>query len=127
METEELKITNPSENSDKPERKKYSPLPDDAPRNKLNRKTRPKLLTKSVLIYMTPADLYNLQRNAEKAGFPSYSSYVRFLGSLVVNEDSLIVNIPKKTMRNLQNNAEDAGKTVDEYVKFLLSLKVQVG
>ena len=116
-----------TDTTEKPTRKRYGVLPDDSPRNKLGRKTRPKVLTKAVLIYMTPREHYDIKRNAEKAGFPSYSSYMRFAGSKIINEDSLIINIPKRTMRNLQQNAEDAGKAVDEYVKFLLSLKVQVG
>lgn len=124
METEELKITNPSENSDKPERKKYSPLPDDAPRNKINRKARPKILTKAVLIYMTPKDQYNLRRNAEKAGFPSYSSYMRFLTGLIVTEDSLIVNLSKRTRGNLQDQAKKLGKSVDDYVRYLANLTI---
>lgn len=124
MEIEESEIMNPSENSEKPKRKKYSPLPDDAPRNKINRKARPKVLTKAVLIYMTPKDLYNLQRNAEKAGFPSYSSYVRFLGGLVVTEDSLIVNLSKRTMGNLQDQAKKLGKSVDDYVRYLANLTI---
>jgi len=126
METEAPEITNPSEIEGEQKRKKYSPLPDDAPRNKINRKARPKLLTKAVLIYMSPKDMYSLRVNAEKAGFPSYSSYVRFLGNLIVNEDSLIVNISKRAKRNLMSNAEDAGMTMEEYVKFLCNLKVQV-
>jgi hypothetical protein len=43
-----------------------------------------------------------------------------------VTEDSLIVTIAKKTMRNLQDNAEAMGKSVDDYVRYLANLKVSV-
>jgi len=107
-------------------RKRYSPLPDDAPKNSLNRKARPKILTKAVLMHMTPMNLYNLKQSAKKAGFPSYASYVRFLSEKVITEDSLIVNVSKKTIRNLQDNAEAMGKSVEDYIRYLANLKVSV-
>ena len=110
--------------TEKPKRKHYDPLPDDAPRNKVNKKQRPRVLTKAVLMYMTPLDLYNLKQNAAKAEFNSYAAYVRFLSTKVVTEDSLIVTLSKKTMGNLKDQAKAMGKTVDEYVRYLATLKV---
>jgi hypothetical protein len=116
--------TETQETTEKPTRKKYSPLPEDAPKNSLNRKARPRVMTKAVLMYMTPMDLYNLKRSAEKAGFPSYASYVRFLSEKVITEDSLIVNLSKKVMRNLNTQAEAMGKSVEDYVRYLAGLQV---
>lgn len=106
------------------ERKKYDPLPDDAPRNKANKKQRPRVLTKAVLMYMTPLDLYNLKRSAAKAEFNSYAAYVRFLSTKIVTEDSLIVTLSKKTMGNLKDQAKAMGKTIEDYVRYLATLKV---
>lgn len=116
--------TETQETTEKPTRKKYSPLPEDAPKNSLNRKARPRVLTKAVLMYMTPLDLYNLKQSAAKAEFNSYAAYVRFLSTKVVTEDSLIVNLSKKTMGNLKDQAKAMGKTVEDYVRYLATLKV---
>ena len=110
--------------TEKPKRKHYDPLPDDAPRNKVNKKQRPRVLTKAVLMYMTPLDLYNLKQSAAKAEFNSYAAYVRFLSTKVVTEDSLIVTLSKKTMGNLKDQAKAMGKTVEDYVRYLATLKV---
>ena len=113
-----------TDTTEKPTRKRYGILPDDSPRNKLGRKTRPKVLTKAVLMHMTPLDLYNLKRSAEKAGCRSYAEYVRFLSNKVITEDSLIVNLSKRTMGNLQDQAKKLGKTVDDYVRYLANLTI---
>jgi hypothetical protein len=110
--------------TEKPKRKHYDPLPDDAPRNKVNKKQRPRVLTKAVLMYMTPLDLYNLKQSAAKAEFNSYAAYVRFLSTKIVTEDSLIVTLSKKTMGNLKDQAKAMGKTVEDYVRYLATLKV---
>jgi hypothetical protein len=110
--------------TEKPKRKHYDPLPDDAPRNKVNKKQRPRVLTKAVLMYMTPLDLYNLKQSAAKAEFNSYAAYVRFLSTKIVTEDSLIVTLSKKAMGNLKDQAKAMGKTVEEYVRYLATLKV---
>ena len=112
--------------TEKPKRKRYGILPEDSPRNRAGKKQRPRVLTTQILINLTPTDRYNLIKSAEKAGFPSYSSYVRFLCDKIVTEDSLIVTIARKTMRNLQDNAEAMGKSVDDYVRYLANLKVSV-
>jgi hypothetical protein len=121
-ETDNTKIT--EVHTVEKERKHYDPLPDDAPRNSLGRKKKPRVLTKAVLMYMTPLDLYNLKQSAAKAEFNSYAAYVRFLSTKIVTEDSLIVTLSKKTMGNLKDQAKAMGKTVEEYVRYLATLKV---
>lgn len=110
----------------KTQKPKYTPLPDNAARNRIGRKTRSKRYDKAVLVNMTTLDLSRLKISARRAGFPSYASYVRFLSDKVINEETLVVQLPRTLMANLKANAEASGKSIEEYTKFLAGLKVEV-
>jgi Arc/MetJ-type ribon-helix-helix transcriptional regulator len=108
------------------ERKKYPPLPDDAKRNKIGRKTRSKLQPFSAIINMSHATEKRMKQHTKTGGYRSYSEYVRYLIDELptVTEETLVVNLQKTTMRNLKRNAEDLNVTIEAYIKMLSELQI---
>jgi len=108
-------------------RKKYGKLPPDAPLNKVGKRGRAKVYDKSILVFMTQLDHSMLIRNAQRAGYWQYSGYIRFILNLGITKDSLILNLGSKTIDSLKENAEAAVcKNIEEYIKILADLKVDV-